>query len=132
MRRRLSIQARGLGLAALILAAPVAFVQAQTSVVIQNPLGSTTTLCGLIKNLLNVILALGVPVSVLFLVYAGFLLIWARGNTAALEKAKRNLRYVIIGIAVFLGAWALGQVIANTVNAVAQGSGVNFSINSCN
>ena len=94
-----------------------------------NPLGSTTTFCGLIKKLLSALMIVGIPIAILFLVYAGFLFVWARGNPGGLEKAKKNLLYVVIGIGIFLGAWGLGQVVANTINAIQPGT-VN-SGNSC-
>lgn len=87
-----------------------------------NPLGSTTTFCGLIKKLLSALMIVGIPIAMLFLVYAGFLFVWARGNPAGLEKARKNLMYVVIGIGIFLGAWGLGQVVANTINAIQPGT----------
>jgi len=83
---------------------------------IQNPLGNgTDSFCKLVKLLLNVIIIFGIPIATLFLVYAGFKLILARGNPEELKKARENLMWVIIGIGIFLGAWLLGQVIANTI-----------------
>lgn len=83
---------------------------------IQNPLGNgTDSFCKLIRLLLNVIIIFGIPIATLFLVYAGFKLILSRGNPEALKKARENLMWVIIGIGIFLGAWLLGQVIANTI-----------------
>ncbi len=66
----------------------------------------------------------------LFLVYAGFLFIIARGNTEKLTTARHNLVWTIVGIGLFLGAWFLGQVIAATINSLQQGTG-NPAINSC-
>lgn len=97
--------------------------------VLHNPL-NTGTFCGLIKNILNAILTIGIPVAVLFLVWAGFLFIWARGNAEGLAMARKNLFYVVIGIGLFLGAWSLGQIIAATLNNVQQGSG-NPAIGAC-
>ncbi len=93
-----------------------------------DPLNSQT-ICGLIKNLLQAVLIIGIPVSTLFLVWAGFLFVLARGNPAGLKKAQTNLKYVLLGIAVFLGAWTLGQLIAKTVASVAGGS---QNLTSCN
>ena len=88
------------------------------------------SICGLIKQLLSVFLTIGTPIAVLFLVYAGFLFVIARGNSAKLNLAKSNFVHVVLGIAIFLGAWLMGQVIANTINAIAPGT-VNLA-NSCN
>ena len=100
-----------------------------TSFTLVNPLGDIT-FCKLVKNILQAVLQIGIPVAVLFLVYAGFLFVVARGNPTGLEKAKKNLKYVLLGIAIFLGAWVIGQVIAATINSLSQGSGNPF-ITSC-
>jgi len=83
----------------------------------ENPL-NFSTFCGLLKGIFNAILTLGIPIAVLFIVWAGFKLVLARGNTTALATAKLNLVYILVGIAIFLGAWMLSQIIANTVNAL--------------
>ena len=100
-----------------------------TNFALVNPL-SVNTICGIIKKVLNAILALGIPVAMLFLVYAGFLFVKARGNPTELTHARENLFYVVIGIGIFLGAWLLGQIIANTINAINPGT--VSGINSCN
>ena len=82
-----------------------------------NPL-NVKTICGLIKKILNVILGLGLPVAVLFMMYAGFLLVASKGKPDKLKGAKENMAHVMIGIGIFLGAWVLGQIIANTINAI--------------
>ena len=91
----------------------------------QNPL-NFETICGLLKQLLSVFLTLGTPVAALFLVYAGFKFVVARGNPTKLGVAKNNLLFVVIGICIFLGAWLMGQLIANTINTIAPGT-VNTS-----
>jgi hypothetical protein len=82
--------------------------------VLCNPLAANN-FCDLITAILNVVIALGVPIAVLFLVWSGFRFIFARGRPAELESAKKNFMYVIIGIAVFLGAWTLAKVISATI-----------------
>lgn len=97
----------------------------------QNPLNAST-ICGALKIFLDGLMALAVPVAVVFLVYAGFLFVWARGNQEALTKAKKNLFYTVLGIAIFMGAWLLGQVVANTFNSLASGAGQpNSQIGQC-
>ncbi len=88
---------------------------------LQNPL-NVGTICGLIKKVLNVILGLGIPIAMLFLVYAGFMFVKAKGNPGEIKKAKENLMYIIFGTALFLGAWLLGQLVANTINQINPGT----------
>lgn len=91
-----------------------------TGFTLQNPLGSNgpQTLCGLIKKIVDVVVAVGFPFAVFFIVYAGFLFVWARGNPVELAHARRNLMYTVIGLMIFFGAWLLTQVIANTLNSI--------------
>ncbi len=92
-----------------------------------NPLGGNSNLCSLIKSILTVVTNVGFPFAVFFIVYAGFLFVWARGNPTALEHARRNLMYTVIGLGIFFGAWLLAEVIANTLHALGGNS-----INICN
>jgi Type IV secretion system pilin len=94
-----------------------------SSQAVTNPLGGINSFCGLIKALLTAVIQIGIPIAVLFIVYAGFKFVLARGNPGELEKAKMGLFYTLIGIGIFLGAWLLAMVIANTVNALGSGSG---------
>jgi hypothetical protein len=95
-----------------------------------NPLG-VTTFCGLIKALLSAAVAIGIPIAVLFIVWAGLKFVLAKGNSTKLTEARTNMLYTVIGIGIFLGAWLLVMVIQNTVNGLASGSGQSV-ISSCN
>ncbi len=85
---------------------------------VPDPLGGTTTLCGLLQKLFQGTVAVLVPVAVLFIIWSGFQFVLAQGNQKQLQKARRNFYYTIIGLAIFLGAWLLATVIAATVNAI--------------
>ena len=126
--------AGGVGLALLIL--PVVTFAAgsvtppASSATVTNPLG-VTSFCGLIKALLGAAIAIGIPVAVLFIVWAGLKFVLARGKPEDLKVAQQNMLWTVIGIGIFLGAWLLAMVIANTVNSLASGSGQSV-ISSCN
>jgi hypothetical protein len=98
------------------------------SVTVTNPLG-VSSFCGLIQALLTGAIQIGIPIAVLFIVYAGFKFVLARGNSEKLKEARQNFLWTIIGIGIFLGAWLLANVIANTVNSL--GSSGGSSIISC-
>jgi mannose/fructose/N-acetylgalactosamine-specific phosphotransferase system component IIC len=68
--------------------------------------------------LLTAAIQIGIPIAVLFIVYAGFKFVLARGSPEKLKEARQNFLWTIIGIAIFLGAWLLASVVANTVNAL--------------
>ncbi|MDE1924717.1 MAG: hypothetical protein KGH79_00865 [Patescibacteria group bacterium] len=102
----------------------------QTSYTVQNPLAANS-FCGLVQNLLKAALAIGIPIAVLFIVYAGFKFVLAQGNSTKLEEARNNFMWTVVGIGIFLGAWLLASVVANTINALGSG-GNQPNIISCN
>jgi len=92
---------------------------------LQNPL-AVDSICELIALLLKAAIAIGIPIAVLFIVYAGFKFIMARGSPGELSEARSNLISTIIGIAIFIGA----SLIANVIIATLGQLGVN-GINAC-
>ena len=97
---------------------------------IENPL-AVKSICGLIQKLLSLFLSIGMPVAAVFLAWAGFKFVMARGNPGELGKAKTNLWYVFVGVFIFLASWLLGQVIANTIRTIAPQTSTT-SGGSCN
>lgn len=85
---------------------------------LKNPLGNVTGVCQLMKIVLNVLILIGVPIAMFFIVLAGFKLILARGNPTALTAARTNLRWTFIGIAIFIGVWFIVGLLANTLGAL--------------
>lgn len=100
--------------------------QPSSDFVFENPLAHGSSLCELLNALFSVALTLGIPIAVVFLVLAGFKFVLALGSPEKLTKAKTNIFYTLVGIALFVGAWFLAQVIANTL---VQLGGSDF--NSC-
>lgn len=81
-----------------------------------NPLGDNITdITQFIKVLLKGALKIGIPIIALAIIYCGFLFVAARGNSEKLSTAKDALLYTIIGSAILLGAWAIAQLISETV-----------------
>ena len=116
--------------ALLTIVTPIyAWAETNGSVALENPLGNVTV-CSLLQKFLNALLAIGIPIAVLFLVYAGFMFIIARGAPKGLAKARTNLVNVLIGIALFLGAWTIGQLVASTINSIRPGT-VTSGTGSC-
>ena len=87
-----------------------------------NPLGATSTLCGLLLKLLQVAATLAMPIMILALVYVGFKFVMARGNSTELTKAKNHLYYTVFGIGLFFAAWALAKIIAGTLALLGGGA----------
>jgi hypothetical protein len=72
---------------------------------------------GLLSALLNIFIVIATPIVVLFIIYAGFLYVTARGNPQQIEQATRAFTYAVIGGVIILGAVALGEIIKNVVEA---------------
>jgi uncharacterized membrane protein (GlpM family) len=101
-------------------------ISSQVQGEIRNPL-KVSNFCDLVKIVLQAILIIGMPIAVVFLVLVGLKFVLAQGNPEKLKKAQENLLYTVIGIAIFLGAWAIAKVIATTLAALGA-SAVNECI----
>ena len=103
-------------LATLIVLTPIFVFSANppSTTTINNPI-SANTVDGFIKSILIGIVKIGMPIIALAIIYSGFLFVAARGKTEALTKAKNALLYTVIGAAILLGAWAIAQLISDTV-----------------
>lgn len=97
----------------------VRIVEAQTAIRVKfdNPLRTGDTLYDFIQLIINeVVIPIGGVVSVLYIIYAGFMFVTAQGNPAKIEIAKKALLYGAIGAGVILGAWAIANAIEGTIN----------------
>jgi len=82
----------------------------------KNPLGEgTTEFSQLLVKILDVLITIGIPILVLFIVYAGFLFVTAQGNETKIEEAKKSLWWAIIGGAVLVGAKLIASVVCSTI-----------------
>jgi hypothetical protein len=96
-------------------------------VTLDNPLGAgNNSVCKLVVGLLKAALVIGIPIAILFIVWAGLQFVLAQGKPDKLTKARENFLNVIIGIAIFVGSSLIASVIVNTL----QQLGVQ-GINSC-
>lgn len=82
-----------------------------------NPI-EATTIQGVILKFLEGALKIGIPIVALAIIYCGFLFVAAMGNSEKLQKAKDSLLYTLIGAGVLLGAYALAQLVNETVKAL--------------
>ncbi len=88
-----------------------------TSGQICNPI-EADNINGLIKQILEGVLTIAIPIIALAIIYCGFLFVQARGNPEEIKKAKTALMYTLVGSAILLGAWAIAQIISETVLAL--------------
>ncbi len=73
--------------------------------------GSGATLQDFIAVLIKIIQAIGIPILVICIIYAGYIIVTAGGNEEKVTKGKTWIFWTLIGAAIILSA----QVIANLV-----------------
>ena len=71
----------------------------------------------LLVALLNVFIVIAVPIIILFIIYAGFLYVTAKGNVEQTQQATRTLTYAIVGGIIIIGALTIAEIIKNVVAA---------------
>lgn len=84
---------------------------------LQNPIKSKT-IQEFVRNILEGVIKIGVPLVALAIIYSGFLFVSALGNPGKIEEAKSALTNTLIGAALLLGAWALSELIVETVKSL--------------
>ncbi len=87
---------------------------------LENPL-AYNTLYDFLQGILRVVIMIGFPIIVLFIVYIGFRFVQLSATGGELKEVKKNLWYAIIGAMVLLGAQALSFAIQNTVEGLTRG-----------
>ncbi len=98
----------------LILLAVASPVFALTKLAQPAP-GSGKTLQDFIALLIEIIQAIGIPLLVICIIYAGFIIVTADGNEEKVTKGKTWIFWTLIGAAIIVSA----QVIANLVYSTA-------------
>lgn len=91
------------------------------SINIPNPL-KVDTIYEFIRLVIdNIVLPIGGVLAVLYIMYAGFLMVTARGDEAQIKKGRAAFLHAAIGTAILLGAWVIAIVIENTINSLRTG-----------
>ena len=81
-----------------------------------NPLESDSIPAFLLK-IIDVILVFALPLIIIYIMYAGFLLVTSQGNPGEIETARSALLWAVIGGVVILGARLIIEVIQGTIEA---------------
>ncbi len=77
----------------------------------------TQTVSGLIKLVINWMLALAGLIAVLFLIVGGFWYITSAGNEEQAEKGKGTVINAIIGIVIIVLSWVIVNVVSRLVSS---------------
>ena len=83
---------------------------------IDNPLGnSTNSLSAFFDGIVSVFIELGTIVSVLGIMYGGYLYATAQGDEEKLKTAYKTITWALVGTAVLLGARTIMSAVSDTV-----------------
>jgi hypothetical protein len=83
---------------------------------LNNPLGFDT-LQEFIVTILGVIITIATPIVVLFIIFAGFQYVTARGEPGKIKSATQALTYAVIGGLLILGAKVIAEIIQGLVTS---------------
>jgi hypothetical protein len=83
---------------------------------LQNPL-KVNSVSDIILTFMQIASYIAVLFGVLALVYVGLQFILARGNSERMKELSKWLLYIVIGVAIILGARIMISVIINTLSA---------------
>lgn len=84
---------------------------------LMNPLRAST-IQEFLLQIIQILIVFATPVIVVFIMYAGFLFVTARGNESQISDAKHALTWAVVGGVVLLGAQMIITVIQSTVTAL--------------
>jgi len=85
---------------------------------LKNPL-AFDSLQDFIVAILDIVIIIATPIIVLFIVFAGFQYVTARGEPGKIKSATQALTYAVIGGVLVLGATVIAEIIKNLVNGFA-------------
>jgi len=74
-----------------------------------------------ITQVLGVVVQIGVPIAVFFIIYGGFLFVTAGGSEEKIKTAKNTLVWALIGSGVLLGAWVIALAVESTLKQLGVG-----------
>lgn len=83
---------------------------------LQNPL-KVDSIGGLVQNFVEIFSYIVILFAVLALVYVGLRFILARGDPSKMNELKSWLLWIVVGVAIVIGARIIIQVVINTLSA---------------
>ena len=86
-------------------------------ITLHNPLQNVTSIGQLVQNFADIFTYLVVLFAVLMLIWTGLQYVLARGNPEKMKENSQRLMWIVIGVAVVIGARILVQVVINTLEA---------------
>lgn len=87
------------------------------STILCNPLESED-FTSLMESISQLVVEIGIPIAVIFIIYSGLRLVTARGNEESIKKAKIGLLWAIVGAGILIGAWTIMIILQSTVGSL--------------
>lgn len=78
------------------------------------------SLTDFIAAILKLVVKIGLPVAIFFIILSGFGMVAARGNPAKIGIARQAFVGALIGLAILLGAQVLASAIGETINELSR------------
>lgn len=116
MSRRLIQFSASLAVLTLLIM-PVVILAETSGGGIDNPLKSSS-LTALLKDILDIVIEIGIPVVTIMIILAGFKYVTAGGDSGKVEDAHKMFTWTVVGAAIVLGAFVIANIIESTVNAI--------------
>ena len=88
------------------------------SISLNNPLGEDITIQQFFLKIIDIVLVFAIPLLVLYIMFAGFKYVMARGNSSEIESATTALTWAIVGGVLIIGAKVILTVIEGTVRSL--------------
>jgi hypothetical protein len=86
-------------------------------ITIDNPVKGDGNIYSFITLIIDsIVLPLGGVIAVLYIMYAGFLMVTARGDAKQVAEGRTAFTNAAIGTAILLGAWVIAKVIEATID----------------
>lgn len=83
---------------------------------LSNPL-KVDSVAGLVQNFVTIFSYVVIIIAVLLLVWVGLQFILARGDSGKMKELKEWLFWIVIGVAIVIGARIIVEVVINTLSA---------------
>lgn len=84
---------------------------AYAQVELENPLGGTITVDGVLANIIGVFLGVVGGVAVFIFVYGGFMMMISAGNPERVKKGQSAMVWAALGLIVIFGSYGITQFI---------------------
>lgn len=86
---------------------------------VENPLkgAELTSFAKIFGLAMNIVLGIGISLTVIYLIFGGIQYIMSRGDQKATQEARNSLTNAVIGFIVVIGAFTIKTVLSNAIGA---------------